>query len=86
MEKLTGKDTHTVKGGNHLHTNGTSKLAVWDFLGSPMVKISPSNTRGVGSVFGWDSTSQMAKNKKQNINRRSNTVTNSIKTFKRIYI
>ena len=31
MEKLTGKDTHTVKGGNHLHTNGTSKLAVWDF-------------------------------------------------------
>ena len=37
------------------------------------------------SVSGWDPTSQMAK-KTQNISSRSNTVINSINTFKMIHI
>ena len=29
------------------------KKVKWDFLGSPMVKTSPSNTAGVGSIPAW---------------------------------
>ena len=53
-----------------------------DFPPGPVVKTSPSNAGGVGSIPGWGAKIPMPQGKKQNINNRSNIVTNSIKTLK----
>ena len=47
-----------------------------------MVKASPSNAGGVGSIHGWGAkTPQVSQLKEQNINNRNTTVTNTIKTL-----
>ena len=45
-----------------------------------MVKTSPSNARGVGSIPGWGTKIPHASGPKKQTNNRSNIVTNSIKT------
>ena len=55
-----------------------------------MVKISPSNAGGVGSISSWGTkiphASGPKKKKNQNLNNRSNMVTNSTKIFKMVHI
>ena len=59
----------------------------WDFPGGPVVKTSPSNAGGVGSIPCWRAKIPHASGpKKENINNRSNIVTSSIKTLKMAHI
>ena len=52
-----------------------------------MIKISPSNVGSAGSSLVRELRSHIPPcQKKQNINDRSNTVTNSIKTLKMVHI
>ena len=52
-----------------------------------MVKTSPSNAESEGSIPGGGAKITHASwPKKQNINNRSNTVTNSTKTIKMVHI
>ena len=53
-------------------------LITWDFLGSPVVKTSPSNAGGVVSIPGWEAKIPHASWPKKPKNR-SNIVTNSIR-------
>jgi len=71
-----------------------SKIMVRSFPGCSVVKTSPSNAGGVGSIPGWGAKIPHAlrpKNKKQNKQQkqycnRSNVVTDSIKTLKRVQV
>ena len=54
-----------------------------DFPGDPVVKTSPSNAEGAGSIPGWGvKISHASWLKNQNINNKSNILTDSIKDFK----
>ena len=54
-----------------------------DFPGGPAVKTSPSNAGAVGLIPGWGTKIPHALwSKNQNIENRSNIVTNSIRIFK----
>ena len=58
-----------------------------DFPSSPVVKISLSNAGGAGSFpCGEAKIPHASKAKNQNINNKSNIVTNSIKTLKMVLI
>ena len=57
------------------------------FPGSPVVKISPPNARGIGSIPAWgDKILYAPQAKKNKTKTRSNIITNSIKTLKEIHI
>ena len=53
-----------------------------DFPGGPVVKTSPSNSGGVGSIPGWGTKIPRAFWLKKKPKNRSSRVTNSIKTLK----
>ena len=56
-----------------------------DFPGGPKVKTLPSNAMGVALIPGWGARIPHALwSKKQNVNNRSNIVTNSIRTIKMV--
>ena len=55
-----------------------------DFPGGPVVKTSPSNAGGAGSIPGRGAKIPHASRPKNQ--NRSNTVTNSIKTLKMVHI
>ena len=59
-----------------------------NFLGSPVVKTSPSNAGGAGSIPGQEfNIPHDVQVKNQNIEKKkSNIVTNSIKTLKVVHI
>ena len=58
-----------------------------DFPGGPVVKTSPSNAGGAGLISSQGAKiSHALQPKNQNVNNRSNGVTNSIKTLKTIHI
>ena len=58
-----------------------------NFPGGPVVKTSPSNAEGMGSIPGQGAKIPYASQpKNQNINNRSSTVTSSIKTLKLVHI
>ena len=53
-----------------------------DFPGGPVVKTSPSNAGGMASIPDREAEILLASwPKNQNINKRSNIVTNSLKDF-----
>ena len=55
-------------------------------LSDPVVKTSPSKAGGVGSIPGWGRPrSHMPQGQKKHTENRNNTVTNSIKTAKKIF-
>ena len=56
-----------------------------DFPGGPVVKTSPSNAEGVGSISGQGAKIPHASQPK-NQNIKQNSVTNSIKTLKMVHI
>ena len=61
----------------------------WDFPGGPVVKTSPSNAGGAGSIPGQRAKIPHASQpKNQNIKKktRSNIVMNLIKTLKMVHI
>ena len=61
---------------------GLRKGLFRDFPGSPVVKTSPSNAGGAGSIPGLGAKiSHVLRQKNQNINQK-NIVPKSIKTFK----
>ena len=53
--------------------------------GNPVVKISPSNLAGTGSIPSPGEKIHMPHSQKTKAQSRSNTVTNPIKTFKKWY-
>ena len=54
-----------------------------DFPGDPVVKTSPSNAEGAGSIPGWGVQIPHASwLKNQNISNKSNILTDSMKDFK----
>ena len=60
---------------------------LWDCPGGPEARGSPSNVGGVGLTPGWGARIPHAlQPKKQIVNSRSNTVTQSIKTWKMVHI
>ena len=64
-----------------------NELTLGDFPGSPVVKTLPSNARGVDLIPGQGVRIPHALwPKNQNINNRSNIVTNSTKTLKMVRI
>ena len=63
------------------------RMDLGDFPGGPVVGTSPSNAWGVGSIPGRGAKIPYALwLKKQNINNRSNSVTNSVKTLKLVHV
>ena len=57
-----------------------------DFPGDPVVKTLPSNAMDVALIPGWGARIPHALwSKKQNVNNRSNIVTNSIRTIKMVH-
>ena len=65
----------------HPEIKNTNLQETRDFFGSPMVKTSPSNAGHVGSTPAWGTKIPYASQpKNQNINNRSNALTNLIKT------
>ena len=62
------------------------KACPWDFLCSSVVKISPSNARGTGSIPGWGAKiPHVSWPKNQNVKQKQ-IVTNSVKTLKMVRI
>ena len=62
-------------------------MCATDFPGGPVVKTSPSNAGGAGSISSQGAKiSHALQPKNQNVNNRSGGVTNSIKTLKTIHI
>ena len=60
---------------------------MWDFPGGPEVETLPFNAGSVGSIPGWRAKIPHASRpKKPKHKKRSNTVTNSIKTLKTVHI
>ena len=58
-----------------------------DFPGSPVVKAYPSSAASAGSILGQGAKIPHAsQSRNQNINNRSNIITNSIKALKMIHI
>ena len=55
----------------------------WDFPRGPLLRTSPSNAEGTGSIFGQGAEIPHAW---QPINQNEKTETNSIKTFKMVHI
>ena len=55
----------------------------WAFPGSPVVKTSPSNAGGAGSVSGQEAKTPHASWPENN---RNNTVTHSIRTLEMVHI
>ena len=56
------------------------------FLGRPVVRTSPTDAGGTGSIPGWGAQIPHASWPKNQDVKQSNIVTNSIKTLKNIYI
>ena len=52
MGKLTGKGKHTVKVGNHPHTNMISKPVIGGFPGGAVVESPPADAGDTGSSPG----------------------------------
>ena len=62
------------------------KVSEGDYPGSSVVKISPSNARGTGSIPGWGAKiPHVSWPKNQNVKQKQ-IVTNSIKTLKMVRI
>ena len=57
-----------------------------DFPGDPVVKTSPSNAGGEGSIPGRELRSHMSQGQKTKTQNRSNLVTDSVKTLKMVHI
>ena len=57
-----------------------------DFPGDPVVKTSPSNAGGEGSIPGRELRSHMPQGQKTKTQNRSNLVTDSVKTLKMVHI
>ena len=53
---------------------------MWDFPGGPVVKTSPSNAGGVGSIPGRGAKIPRASRPKNQNRKQNNIVANSIKT------
>ena len=50
--------------------------------GSPVVKTSPSNAEGAGSIPGWGAKTTHDMQTKKKKKNRSSIITNSVKNFK----
>jgi len=63
------------------------KIYCRDFHGCPVVKTSPSSARGVGLIPGWGvNTPHALCGQKTKTENRSNVVTHSTKTLKKVPI
>ena len=63
-----------------------SKHIIGNFPGSPMVKTSPSNGGGTGSIPAWRAKMPPASRPKSQNRRQRQYLTNSIKTLKMVHI
>ena len=66
--------------------NSLKRVRNGDFPGGPVVKTSPSNAGGEGSIHGRELRSHMPRGQKTKTENRSNLVTDSIKTLKMVHI
>ena len=72
--------------GTNPHTLLIKRGSLEDVPGSPMIKTLPARAGGTGLIPGRAAKSPLASQlKNQNINNRSNIVTNSMKTFKMVH-